>query len=100
MAQQNDTLSITLRFGIWTLPMTIRREDEYAYRQAEILMKERYNYYTSNFKNQSTEMYLVMTLLDVAVQLKQQEIRLDVTPITNRLEPLLAELESALSSET
>jgi cell division protein ZapA len=100
MAQQNDTLSITLRFGIWTLPMTIRREDEYAYRQAEILMKERYNYYTSNFKNQSSEMYLVMTLLDIAVQLKQQEIRMDVTPITNRLEPLIAELESALSSET
>ena len=100
MAQQNDTLSITLRFGIWTLPMTIRREDEYAYRQAEVLMKERYNYYTSNFKNQSSEMYLVMTLLDIAVQLKQQEIRMDVTPITNRLEPLIAELESALSSET
>lgn len=100
MAQQNDTLSITLRFGIWTLPMTIRREDEYAYRQAEILMKERYNYYTSNFKNQSSEMYLVMTLLDIAVQLKQQEIRMDVTPITNRLEPLIAELESALSSDT
>ena len=100
MAQQNDTLSITLRFGIWTLPMTIRREDEYAYRQAEVLMKERYNYYTSNFKNQSSEMYLVMTLLDIAVQLKQQEIRMDVTPITNRLEPLIAELESALSSDT
>ena len=100
MAQQNDTLSITLRFGIWTLPMTIRREDEYAYRQAEILMKERYNYYTSNFKNQSSEMYLVMTLLDIAVQLKQQEIRMDVTPITNRLEPLIAELESALKTES
>ena len=43
MEQQNDTLSITLRFGIWTLPIVIRREDEYAYRQAEVLIKERYN---------------------------------------------------------
>ena len=100
MEQQNDTLSITLRFGIWTLPIVIRREDEYAYRQAEVLIKERYSYYTSNFKNQTTEMYLVMTMLDIAVQMKQKEINFDLTPVTKRLEPLLAELESALKTES
>ena len=99
MAEQNDTLSITLRFGTWTMPMTVRRADEYAYRQAEKLIKERYNYYTSNYRNQSTETYLVMTLLDVAVRFKKHETSMDTTPIVERLKPLLAELESALDRE-
>lgn len=96
MEKQSDNLSITLKFGSWTLPMTIRKEDEYAYRQAEKLIKERYNYYTSSYRNQSTEMYLVMTILDLAVKLKMNEMEADTTPITNRLEPLLEELESIL----
>ena len=49
MAEQSDTLSITLRFGSWTLPMTVRREEEYVYRQAEKLIKERFNFYTSSY---------------------------------------------------
>lgn len=96
MMTHDDTLAITLRFGAWTLPMTIQRKDEYAYRQAEKLIKERYNFYTSNYHGQSTEMYLVMTLLDVAVQFKQQEVSTDETPILNRMQSLLTELESAL----
>lgn len=99
MTEQNDTLSITLRFGTWTLPMTILRKDEYAYRQAEKLIKERYNFYTSNYHGQNTEMYLVMTLLDVAVQFKQKEFSADETPLIGRLESLLGELESALNDK-
>ena len=52
MEQQSDTLSITLKIGSWTLPMTIRRSDEFIYRQAEKLIKERFNYYTGNYPNQ------------------------------------------------
>ena len=96
MAEQSDNLSITLKFGSWTLPMTRRREDEYTYRQAEKLIKERYSYYTSSYRNQSTEMYLVMTILDLAVKLKMNELEADIKPITSRLEPLLEELESVL----
>lgn len=97
MMENNDTLAINLRFGTWTLPMTIRREEEYAYRQAEKLIKERYNYYTTNYHGQSTEMYLIMTLLDVAVQYKQHEVAADETPIVTRIGTLLSELESALA---
>ena len=100
MAEQSDTLSITLRFGSWTLPMTVRREEEYVYRQAEKLIKERFNFYTSSYPGQKTEMYLVMTILDIAVKVKQQETSMDIEPITNRLEPLLAELESALEKKS
>lgn len=96
MIEQSDTLSITLRFGSWTLPITVRREEEYVYRQAEKLVRERFNYYTSNFPGQNTEMYLVMTILDIALLVRKQENTTETEPIISRLEPLLAKLESAL----
>ena len=42
-----DTLSITIRFGTMSIPLNIPREQEYAYRQAEKLIKEKYGFYTS-----------------------------------------------------
>lgn len=92
----DDTLSITLRFGSWTLPLTVKREEEYVYRQAEKLIKERFNFYTSNYPGQNTEMYLVMTILDIAVQSTRQETSNDATPLLERLRPLLTEVEAAL----
>lgn len=100
MAERSDTLSITLHFGSWTLPMTVRRDEEYVYRQAEKLIKERFNFYTNSYPGQKMEMYLVMTILDIAVKFKQQETSMDTEPITSRLEPLLAELESALEKKS
>lgn len=99
MPELNDTLSITLRFGTWTLPITVRRKEEVFYRDAERLIKERYNFYTSAYKDQSTELYLVMTLVDVAVKLQRQQDAMDAQPLMDRLEPLLKELESALESD-
>ena len=94
-----DTLSITLRFGTWTLPMTVKREEEYIYRQAEKLIKERYSFYTSSYPGQSKEMYLVMTILDIAVQSKRQETNYDAQPVLDALRPLLSEVEAALINE-
>ena len=96
MNEQSDTLSITLRFGSWTLPMTILREEEYMYRQAEKLVRERLSFYTNNYPGQKTDMYLVMTILDVALMVKKQENSMDSEPVISRLTPLLEELESAL----
>lgn len=93
----DDTLSITLRFGSWTLPMTIKREEEYIYRQAEKLIKERFSFYTNSYPGQNTEMYLVMTILDIAVLSKRQETANDAEPVLQHLRPLLAEVEIALN---
>ena len=95
----DDTLSITLRFGSWTLPMTIRRDEEYIYRQAEKLIKERFNFYTSSYPGQSSEMYLVMTVLDIALQSKRQEEEGNAEPVLQLLRPLLAEVETALDKK-
>ena len=92
----DDTLSITLHFGSWTLPMTVKRDEEYVYRQAEKLIKERFSFYTSSYPGQNTEMYLVMTILDIAVQSKRQETNYDAQPIMDVLSPLLSEVEAAL----
>ena len=92
----DDTLSITLRFGSWTLPMTIKRDEEYVYRQAEKLIKERFNFYTSSYPGQSSEMYLLMTILDIAVLSKRQETTNDAQPVLEHLRPLLSEVEAAL----
>lgn len=94
-----DTLSITLRFGTWTLPMTVKREEEYIYRQAEKLIKERYSFYTSSYPGQNKEMYLVMTILDIAVQSKRQETEGNAEPILERLRPLLSEVEAAIADD-
>ena len=95
----SDTLSITIHFGTMSIPLNIPREQEYAYRQAEKLIKERYGFYTSKYPGQSENMYLIMTMVDMAVQAKQKELALDTAPIAARLMPLIGELESAISSE-
>lgn len=95
----DDVLSITLRFGSWTLPMTVKRDEEYIYRQAEKFIKERFSFYTSSYPGQNTEMYLVMTILDIAVQNKRQETEGNTEPILQRLQPLLSEVEAALDKK-
>ena len=76
--------------------MTIKRDEEYVYRQAEKLIKERFSFYTSSYPGQSTEMYLVMTILDIAVQSKRHETTHDSQPVLQLLRPLLSEVEAAL----
>ena len=76
--------------------MTVRRDEEYVYRQAEKLIKERFSFYTSSYPGQNTEMYLVMTILDIAVMSKRQETNYDAQPVLDVLRPLLAEVEAAL----
>ena len=60
-----DTLSITIRFGTMSIPLNIPREQEYAYRQAEKLIKEKYGFYTSKYPGQSENIYLIMTMVDM-----------------------------------
>ena len=75
------------------------QDEEILYRQAEKFIKERFNFYTSNYPNQNTEMYLVMTILDIAVQLKRMEMANDFSPALEHLKPMLAELEKTLANK-
>ncbi len=97
--EKSDRLNITLKIGTRQFPMVVARADEYAYRQAEKLINERMHYYADRFPQQGSETYLMMTLLDVAVRLKQKEFATDSTPMVSALEGLLKDLESALPKD-
>ena len=98
MSNQGNKLSITLKLGRWVMPINVPPEEEYTYRQAEKLMKDRYAFYANGYRDQGEDMHLVMTLFDLAMTCKRQEMNLSVQPILNRLSPLLDDVESALVS--
>lgn len=94
-----DTQKITIRFGSWDLPMNVLRKDEHLYREAERLMKERYAFYTSNYKGLATERYMVMCMLDIAVRLQHALENNDNADIAERLTPLVEEIEQMLKEQ-
>lgn len=97
MADISDTLSITLKLGGQVLPMTVKREDEKLYRDAEKLINQRFSYYANTYPQRGNEMYLTMMALDIAVQLKSAESNLG--PVTDVLKGLVDEIESSLAEK-
>ena len=78
--------------------MTVRRKDEHLYRKAEELMKKRYAFYTDTYKGQDKERYLILTMLDIAVQLQyaQESNNDNSSVLLEKLEPLVEEIEKRL----
>ena len=99
MASVSDTLSITLKLGGQLLPMTIKREDEEFYRDAEKLINQRFSYYANTYPQLGGEMYLTMTALDIAVQLKSAERESILGPLTDAFKALVADIEASLAEE-
>ena len=99
MENNLDKHRITIRFGSWDLPMTVYRKAEHLYREAEKLMKERYAFYTSNYKGLQTERYMMMCMLDIAVRLQHTIEKSNITPIVERLSPLIQEMERLLEKK-
>ncbi len=92
----SEQLNITLKIGSRPFPMTVNRDEEYSYREAEKLINERLRFYADRYPTQSNETYLMMTLLDVALRLKQNELKNDSTPFVTALQGILHDLESNL----
>ncbi len=92
----SDQLNITLKIGSRLFPMAVNRDDEYSYREAEKLINERLRFYANRYPTQSNETYLMMTLLDIALSLKQNELKNDSTPFVTALEGILHDLEANL----
>lgn len=99
MPGNSDTLSITLKLGGQILPMTIDRKDELYYREAEKLINQRFNYYANTYPSPQlgNEMYLTMTVLEIAVQLKS--IEGEANQLTDNLKNLVADVEAALEQK-
>ncbi len=97
MAGKNDMLHITLKIGTHQFPMDVVRDDEFYYREAEKLINSRYRYYANRYPGQQNEIYLMMTLLDIAVRFKQLESSADNAPMLSALKGLLDDIEKELA---
>lgn len=95
----DDKQNITIRFGSCDIPMTVRRKDEHLYRNAEDMMKKRFAFYTDTYKGQDKERYLVLTMLDIAVQLQyMMETNNDNNSMLfDKLQPLINDIEQKLN---
>lgn len=91
-----DKQNINIRFGSMDLSMTVLRKDEHLYREAEKLLKERFAFYTNNYKGMQMERYMFMCMLDVAVRLQRAMENNDNTELVDKLSPLVEEIESKL----
>lgn len=99
MKEVSETFTITLRLGSLIFPITVKRNEEIIYRDAEKLINQRFNYYAGQYPNQGNETYLTMAALDIAVSLKRNEYRNDTAPYVECMKNMLAEIEDTLGGK-
>ncbi len=92
----SDTFQIRLKLGSTTFPITIRRDQEQLYRDAEKLINQRYAFYANKFPHQTSEIYLMMSTIEIAVRLQVAETTGNLKPVMTTLNGLIGEVEKAL----
>lgn len=92
----SDTFQITLKMGGQSFPITIRRDEELFFRDAEKLINQRYSYYANHFPGKDITTYLIMTVIDIAVRLQKESANGNLQPIMATLNGLVKEINSAL----
>ena len=92
----SDTFQITLKVGGQNFSLTIRRDEELFYRNAEKRINNRYSYYVNHFPGQSVNTYLLMSMLEIAVTLEKNDANGNIQPIMATLNSLISEVNSAL----
>lgn len=100
MAKDSEKFLITLRIDNQPYPVTIRRDEEEVYREAERQINDKLNLYKERFPGMSNEPYLYMTLLDLSLRLVKAERRNDTTPYTDVMNNLSKEILSTLNEES
>ena len=99
MAEVSEKFKITLRIGTMSFPVTIARETEEVYRMAEKLINERLNHYSSRFPSQTKENYMAMTMIELALSVKSNEVRNDTKPYEESIKKWLHEIDKVLSTK-
>ncbi len=91
-----EMIHITLKLGVRQFQLDVRRSDEWHYREAEKLINQRFRFYADRHPGQTSETYLLMTLLEVAVALKQSENQ-GGEELLNALQSMCNSIDEALS---
>ena len=91
----SDTFQITLKLGVQNFSITIRRDEELFYRNAERIINQKHSFYANRFPGQKNETYLLMTILDIAVLQQKAEANGNIQPIMATLNGLINEINAA-----
>ena len=91
----SDDFKITLKLGGQNFSITIKRAEEEFYRDAEKHINQRYSFYVNHFHGQTQITYLLMTILDIAVDLQKAEKSGSLKPIMATLNGLINDISSA-----
>lgn len=100
MAEVSEKFLITLRIDNKPYPVTIRRDEEEVYREAERQINDKLNLYKERFPGLNDEQYLYMTLLDLGLRLVKAERRNDPAPYEDAMNNLTKEILSTLGEES
>ncbi|MBQ7424074.1 MAG: cell division protein ZapA [Prevotella sp.] len=97
MADAKEKLKIRLHVYDTDMPVNIRREDEYYYREAAKLISNTVNTYAELYKSRKTEKeILYMAMIDIALRLQRQKGVNDTSEYDKILSDLTSEIERIL----
>lgn len=92
----SDTLKITLKLCGHNFSIDAKRDEEIYYRDAEKLINKQFSHYVNSYTGQSNVVYLLMTLIDIAVRFEKCRASGNLEPIMGQLNSLISEVNEAL----
>jgi len=92
----SDTLKITLKLCGQNFSIDAKRDEEIFYRDAERFINKQYSHYVNKYAGQNSTMYLLMTLIDVAVRYQKSKASGNLEPVMAQVNGLINEVSEAL----
>ena len=96
-AMAEDKLHIRLHVYDTEIPVNVRREDEFFYREAAKLINTTVNTYADLFKGRKSEKeVLYMAMIDIALRYEKEKGNNDTSEYDGIIQRLTAEIEECL----
>lgn len=97
MAEGKDKLRIRLHVYDTDIPVNIRREDEFYYREAAKLISNTVNTYADRYKSRNSDKEIMyMAMIDIALRLQRQKGNSDTSEFDKILSALTSEIDGIL----
>lgn len=95
--EREDMFTINILINGVRMPLTIPREEEVLYRDAEKLLNNYLIKYRERYNQHSMEEILTIVAYQLAVIITKQNMNQDVTPLAQKIQNLNQELGKLLS---
>ncbi len=92
----SDVFKITLKLGGQNFSVNIKRDDEQYYRDAEKHINQRYSFYANSYPGQTQTTYLLMTILEIAVDLQRAQTNGSLKPVLATINGIVNDISAAL----